>query len=174
MAFRRRSHNFWNLSGEPRAAAGLAGAQGTVTRFATGREPERSLRPSADRRQNDGLHCREQGRRAIRCADEAWLQNASDGKRERLAFICDLLGLELPLPDAIRYHSAPRRIGSHRGPPFQDGLGRYDRALLLAGASMVRGFRRICRTLRRRGRAGATGMPPTIGDPATLCRVGYR
>jgi hypothetical protein len=32
-----------------------------------------------------------------------WLQNASDGKRERLAFICDLLGLTLPLPDHIRY-----------------------------------------------------------------------
>jgi hypothetical protein len=32
-----------------------------------------------------------------------WLQNASDGKRERLAFICDLLGLTLPLPDHIYY-----------------------------------------------------------------------
>lgn len=30
-----------------------------------------------------------------------WLQNASDGKRERLAFICDQLGLTLPLPDHI-------------------------------------------------------------------------
>jgi len=32
-----------------------------------------------------------------------WLLNASasDGKRERLAFICDLLGLTLPLPDHI-------------------------------------------------------------------------
>ena len=32
-----------------------------------------------------------------------WLQNASDRKRERLAFICDLLGLTLPLPGDIYY-----------------------------------------------------------------------
>jgi hypothetical protein len=32
-----------------------------------------------------------------------WLQNASDGKRERLAFISDLLGLTLPLPGHIYY-----------------------------------------------------------------------
>jgi hypothetical protein len=32
-----------------------------------------------------------------------WLQNASAGKRERLAFIVDLLGLALPLPDHIYY-----------------------------------------------------------------------
>ena len=32
-----------------------------------------------------------------------WLQTASDGKREQLAFICDLLGLSLPLPDHIHY-----------------------------------------------------------------------
>ncbi|MBI3670023.1 MAG: hypothetical protein HY237_09625 [Acidobacteria bacterium] len=32
-----------------------------------------------------------------------WLQNASDGKRKRLAFICDLLGLTLPPPDHIHY-----------------------------------------------------------------------
>ncbi|MER8438340.1 hypothetical protein NKH36_00055 [Mesorhizobium sp. M1312] len=32
-----------------------------------------------------------------------WLANASDGKRERLAFVCDLLGLTQPLPDNIRY-----------------------------------------------------------------------
>jgi len=32
-----------------------------------------------------------------------WLQNASDGKRERLAFICDLLGLGSAPPDHIRY-----------------------------------------------------------------------
>jgi hypothetical protein len=32
-----------------------------------------------------------------------WLQNASEGKRNRLAFICDLLGLTLPLPDQIYY-----------------------------------------------------------------------
>ncbi|RWG78558.1 hypothetical protein [Mesorhizobium sp.] len=32
-----------------------------------------------------------------------WLANASDGKRNRLAFICDLLGLTQPLPDNIRY-----------------------------------------------------------------------
>jgi hypothetical protein len=32
-----------------------------------------------------------------------WLQNASDGKRERLAFISNLLGLTLPPPDHIYY-----------------------------------------------------------------------
>jgi hypothetical protein len=32
-----------------------------------------------------------------------WLKNASDGKRQRLASICDLLGLNLPLPDNIYY-----------------------------------------------------------------------
>lgn len=32
-----------------------------------------------------------------------WLANASDGKRKRLTFICDLLGLTLPLPEHIRY-----------------------------------------------------------------------
>lgn len=32
-----------------------------------------------------------------------WLQNASDGKRERLAFICNLLGLSLPLPSDTYY-----------------------------------------------------------------------
>jgi hypothetical protein len=32
-----------------------------------------------------------------------WLLNASDGKLERLCFICDLLGLALPLPNHIRY-----------------------------------------------------------------------
>jgi hypothetical protein len=32
-----------------------------------------------------------------------WLENASDGKRERLAFMCQLLGLTLPLPNDIRY-----------------------------------------------------------------------
>jgi uncharacterized protein DUF6946 len=32
-----------------------------------------------------------------------WLKNASDGKRERLAYICTLLGLTLPLPDHIHY-----------------------------------------------------------------------
>jgi hypothetical protein len=32
-----------------------------------------------------------------------WLQDASDGKRERLAFIAGLLGLTLPLPDHIYY-----------------------------------------------------------------------
>lgn len=32
-----------------------------------------------------------------------WLRNASDGKRERLAFICDQLGLALPPPDHIHY-----------------------------------------------------------------------
>ncbi|MEZ0018064.1 DUF6946 family protein [Sinorhizobium fredii] len=32
-----------------------------------------------------------------------WLVNASAGKRERLAFICDLLGLPQPLPNTIRY-----------------------------------------------------------------------
>ena len=33
----------------------------------------------------------------------SWLQNASPGKRERLAYICELLGLALPLPDQIHY-----------------------------------------------------------------------
>jgi hypothetical protein len=32
-----------------------------------------------------------------------WLQNASDGKRDRLAFMSKLLGLTLPLPNDIRY-----------------------------------------------------------------------
>jgi len=32
-----------------------------------------------------------------------WLRNASDGKRKRLASICNLLGLTLPLPDHIYY-----------------------------------------------------------------------
>jgi len=32
-----------------------------------------------------------------------WLQNASDGKRKRLAFICDVLGLTMPPPDHIHY-----------------------------------------------------------------------
>ncbi|MER8832878.1 hypothetical protein [Mesorhizobium sp. M0909] len=32
-----------------------------------------------------------------------WLANASNGKRKRLAFICDLLGLTQPLPERIRY-----------------------------------------------------------------------
>ncbi|MHB8487235.1 MAG: DUF6946 family protein [Candidatus Acidiferrales bacterium] len=32
-----------------------------------------------------------------------WLQNASTGKLHRLNYICDLLGLKLPLPDHIYY-----------------------------------------------------------------------
>ncbi|WP_435531972.1 DUF6946 family protein [Sinorhizobium fredii] len=32
-----------------------------------------------------------------------WLKEASAGKRERLNFMCDLLGLKLPLSDDIRY-----------------------------------------------------------------------
>jgi hypothetical protein len=32
-----------------------------------------------------------------------WLDGASPGKRERLAFICDLLGLTLPLPNKVYY-----------------------------------------------------------------------
>jgi len=32
-----------------------------------------------------------------------WLQNASHGKKEGLAFICELLGLTLPLPGQIHY-----------------------------------------------------------------------
>src|SRR5262249_29746886 len=32
-----------------------------------------------------------------------WLRNASNGKRERLSFICELLGLRLPLPNHIHY-----------------------------------------------------------------------
>ncbi len=31
----------------------------------------------------------------------AWLENASDGKRERLSYLCDLHGLIPPLPDDI-------------------------------------------------------------------------
>ncbi|HET6930616.1 MAG TPA: hypothetical protein VFI45_09875 [Candidatus Acidoferrum sp.] len=37
-----------------------------------------------------------------------WLQNASDGKRERLGFLCDLLGLTLPLPKDIYYQLVHR------------------------------------------------------------------
>lgn len=36
-----------------------------------------------------------------------WLQNASDGKRERLGFICELLGLKLPLADHIHCCTVP-------------------------------------------------------------------
>jgi hypothetical protein len=32
-----------------------------------------------------------------------WLQDASPGKRERLTFICEMLGLAEPLPDDIYY-----------------------------------------------------------------------
>jgi len=32
-----------------------------------------------------------------------WMRNASDGKRKRLAFICNLLGLTVPLPNHIYY-----------------------------------------------------------------------
>lgn len=32
-----------------------------------------------------------------------WLENASEGKVRRLTFICELLGLRLPLPPATRY-----------------------------------------------------------------------
>jgi len=32
-----------------------------------------------------------------------WLLNASDGKRQRLSFLCDLLGLREPLPDSVHY-----------------------------------------------------------------------
>lgn len=32
-----------------------------------------------------------------------WMQHPSPGKRERLAFICGLLGLENPVPDHLRY-----------------------------------------------------------------------
>ena len=32
-----------------------------------------------------------------------WLQTTSTGKRERLAFICDLLDLTFPLPDHIHH-----------------------------------------------------------------------
>ena len=32
-----------------------------------------------------------------------WLQNASAGKRQRLDFLCDMLGLSQPLPDDLHY-----------------------------------------------------------------------
>lgn len=32
-----------------------------------------------------------------------WLLNASDGKRERLAFICEMIGLKVPLPGDVFY-----------------------------------------------------------------------
>ena len=32
-----------------------------------------------------------------------WLHNASDGKRERLQYLCDILGLRQPLPDDLHY-----------------------------------------------------------------------
>lgn len=32
-----------------------------------------------------------------------WLVNASPGKLERIAFICELLGLQMPLPDDLHY-----------------------------------------------------------------------
>lgn len=34
---------------------------------------------------------------------EDWLEDASSGKQERLAFLANLLGLSLPLPDSLRY-----------------------------------------------------------------------
>lgn len=41
-----------------------------------------------------------------------WLINASAGKRERLTFICDLLGLRQPLPDTIRYQLLHRTVSA--------------------------------------------------------------
>lgn len=41
-----------------------------------------------------------------------WLINASAGKRERLTFICDLLGLKQPLPDTIRYQLLHRTVSA--------------------------------------------------------------
>ncbi len=32
-----------------------------------------------------------------------WLQNSSPGKQERLKFLCEQLGLSMPLPESIRY-----------------------------------------------------------------------
>lgn len=32
-----------------------------------------------------------------------WMQNPSPGKRERISFICETLGLERPLPEKLRY-----------------------------------------------------------------------
>lgn len=55
------------------------------------------------------------GTRTIACAVEGkvdepfdkplsdWLINASNGKRQRLAYICDLLNLAQPLPDELHY-----------------------------------------------------------------------
>lgn len=53
-----------------------------------------------------------------------WLQNASAGKRERLSFICDLLGLTLPVPDYIHYQrcTAPLPPLSRRGASRPIGL----------------------------------------------------
>jgi hypothetical protein len=45
-----------------------------------------------------------------------WLQNASDGKHKRLASICDLLGLNLPLPGHIYYQLL------HRTAPLPQSL----------------------------------------------------
>ena len=38
----------------------------------------------------------------------AWLVNASQGKRDRLDFICDLLGLQQPMPDDVHYQLLQR------------------------------------------------------------------
>lgn len=32
-----------------------------------------------------------------------WLANASDGKRDRMAFLCETLGLTAPIPDEVHY-----------------------------------------------------------------------
>jgi hypothetical protein len=42
-----------------------------------------------------------------------WLQTASEGKRERLDFICEVLGLKLPLPVTARSTGRRRRRSTY-------------------------------------------------------------
>lgn len=55
---------------------------------------------------------------------EDWLADASDGKRERLSFIAQTIGLQEPIPPTIRYQLlhrtasavlTARRFGAHKG-----------------------------------------------------------
>jgi hypothetical protein len=43
---------------------------------------------------------------------DRWLLGASDGKRQRLAFLCELLGLQQPLPGSIHYQLLHRTASS--------------------------------------------------------------
>ena len=94
--------------------------------------------------QNDLFALMRVGDRTVACTVEgkveepfdmpmkSWLQNASDGKRERLTFICDLLGLELPLPETIRYQLLHRVASAIiEAKTVQDRPRRHDRALVL-------------------------------------------